>query len=316
MASRHGSGGGNDGVNMYVYNPSNFNVNYAKTAGSVNAANVVGLSDFVNKIAGITPSTDTPLAPNYDANEHNKILRGNDITNYFTSGKMSAALQKGNFSNIYPGDMIIFPNEKEEGGYRTWIVGDCDYFWGNKESVVTKHHVLMANKFPIIHQKFVDLPGHKGYLDSDVWKNKLPAIFNAINSLFKGHILPHKELLVSRYSPSRDMSKNDEKGEYAATTVNLFSNTMLGIKDYNGRSETAVQIGNTAKTVSYFRMSPGSITPQHRDDQSTNFSLLRSVSYSNGAPWRNHIDYTGNHGGEGVGERSFDYCYFVYFLLY
>ena len=32
--------GGNDGTNMYVYNPSNFNVNYAKSAGSVAWGNV------------------------------------------------------------------------------------------------------------------------------------------------------------------------------------------------------------------------------------------------------------------------------------
>lgn len=34
--------GGSDGTNMYVYNPSNFNVNYAASAGSVAWANVSG----------------------------------------------------------------------------------------------------------------------------------------------------------------------------------------------------------------------------------------------------------------------------------
>ena len=34
--------GGNDGINHYVYNPSNFNVNYANSAGSTNYANSAG----------------------------------------------------------------------------------------------------------------------------------------------------------------------------------------------------------------------------------------------------------------------------------
>jgi len=34
--------GGSDGSNMYVYNPSNFSVNYANSAGAVAWANVTG----------------------------------------------------------------------------------------------------------------------------------------------------------------------------------------------------------------------------------------------------------------------------------
>lgn len=35
--------GGSDGRNMYVYNPSNFSVNYANSAGSVNWGNIIGV---------------------------------------------------------------------------------------------------------------------------------------------------------------------------------------------------------------------------------------------------------------------------------
>lgn len=35
--------GGSDGTNMYVYNPSNFRVNYANSAGSINWANIIGV---------------------------------------------------------------------------------------------------------------------------------------------------------------------------------------------------------------------------------------------------------------------------------
>lgn len=40
--------GGNDGVNMYVYNPSNFSVNYAKTAGAVTNLGTVYARDTSN----------------------------------------------------------------------------------------------------------------------------------------------------------------------------------------------------------------------------------------------------------------------------
>ena len=45
--------GGNDGTNMYVYNPSNFSVNYANSAGSVAWSNITG------KPGSFTPSDHT-----------------------------------------------------------------------------------------------------------------------------------------------------------------------------------------------------------------------------------------------------------------
>ena len=55
--------GGNDSSNMYVYNPSNFSVNYANSAGSVAWSNVSGrpttLSSFTNDVGYKTTDTDT-----------------------------------------------------------------------------------------------------------------------------------------------------------------------------------------------------------------------------------------------------------------
>ena len=47
--------GGNEGENMYVYNPSNFSVNYANSAGSVAWGNITGV-----------PSTFTPASHTHD----------------------------------------------------------------------------------------------------------------------------------------------------------------------------------------------------------------------------------------------------------
>lgn len=48
--------GGEDGLNMYVYNPSNFNVKYAVSAGSANA---VAWDNVTGKPSSYTPSTHT-----------------------------------------------------------------------------------------------------------------------------------------------------------------------------------------------------------------------------------------------------------------
>lgn len=60
--------GGNDGQNMYVYNPSNFNVNFATTAGTANAVawtNVSGrptnVSSFTNDAGYITATGATSV---------------------------------------------------------------------------------------------------------------------------------------------------------------------------------------------------------------------------------------------------------------
>ena len=52
--------GSNDGSNMYVYNPSNFNVNYANSAGSVAWSNVSGKP--ISGISSGTSVTDTSIA--------------------------------------------------------------------------------------------------------------------------------------------------------------------------------------------------------------------------------------------------------------
>lgn len=41
--------GGSDGTNMYVYNPSNFSVNYANSAGSAGSASSAGYADQANR---------------------------------------------------------------------------------------------------------------------------------------------------------------------------------------------------------------------------------------------------------------------------
>lgn len=51
--------GGSDGTNMYVYNPSNFNVNYANNAGAVGGVGLGGLAQF--STSGNQSETNFPI---------------------------------------------------------------------------------------------------------------------------------------------------------------------------------------------------------------------------------------------------------------
>ena len=46
--------GGSDGSNMYIYNPSNFNVNYANSAGTANSSNYANSAGTANSATSIT----------------------------------------------------------------------------------------------------------------------------------------------------------------------------------------------------------------------------------------------------------------------
>lgn len=74
--------GGSDGVNMYVYNPSNFSVNYANSAGSANSANS---ASNANTVGGYTASqlmsSISGGATNFNAkrNSSNYTLTNSDV---------------------------------------------------------------------------------------------------------------------------------------------------------------------------------------------------------------------------------------------
>ena len=71
--------GGNDGVNMYVYNPSNFSVNYANSAGDANTLDGIDSTGFLryyNASSSIT-STEVVNTPSY---VHTVSTSGGSVT--------------------------------------------------------------------------------------------------------------------------------------------------------------------------------------------------------------------------------------------
>lgn len=78
--------GGNEPENMYVYNPSNFNVNYATSAGS---AGNVSWNNISSKPSTFTPSTHIHDDRYYTETEVNNLINGRLVQNgdYFMTGE-------------------------------------------------------------------------------------------------------------------------------------------------------------------------------------------------------------------------------------
>lgn len=112
--------GGNDGKNMYVYNPANFNVNSAKTADSANYANSAG---SVSNIGGARGTGRCEY-------------RGGDAYLYAPTGGQWIVLYRqsiligmdGHFSlpagNIYTGGALIQKADLTYGGTGPSTFGD------------------------------------------------------------------------------------------------------------------------------------------------------------------------------------------------
>ena len=98
----------------------------------------------------IVDAQDNPAAA------HNGLYRGKDLTSYFNSGEMSAAIADGSFKDIYPGDYIIKTVTIDGVTYADtkFIVMDLDYFcpWCFGDSGELTHHVVIDARGCSWHQ--------------------------------------------------------------------------------------------------------------------------------------------------------------------
>ena len=140
----------------------------------------------------------------YDnAGTHNALFRGRDITDYWTSGGMYAAIAAGTVTGIYPGDYIRVPITVN-GATTTYdiVIGDCDYHLHRGDAETTAHHVLAFTRIHIgkEHMNATNTTAG-GYIGSDMWKTILPKYTTAIKNAFgSSHILTHRELLSNAES--------------------------------------------------------------------------------------------------------------------
>ncbi len=132
---------------------------------------------------------------------HNGLYRGKDLTEYFESGEMSAAIARGDFSNIYPGDYIIKTVTIDGVTYTNvkWIVMDLDYHLHAGDTETTAHHVVLMPETTIGTQRMNETNiTTGGFLGSEMWTVHIPKVVAGIKAAFGDtHVLAHRELLTN-----------------------------------------------------------------------------------------------------------------------
>lgn len=130
---------------------------------------------------------------------HNAIYRGKDLTAYFNSGEMSAAIADGSFRNIYPGDYITKSITIDGTTYSNvkFIVMDLDYHLHCGDTETTAHHVaIMPEEQLGTAQMNTEHTTAGGYLGSAMWTTHMPKVAAGFEAAFgAAHILEHRELL-------------------------------------------------------------------------------------------------------------------------
>lgn len=168
---------------------------------------------------------------------HNSIFRGKDLTSYFESGDMSAAITDGSFADIYIGDYITKSINVSGTTYNVkWEVAHLDYFLHTGDTECTDHHVVL---FPSGVVK-TNVPMNAsnttvgGYVGSKMWTETIPTFNTAIEAAFgASHVLSHKELLTTSIDAnaksvgSSGMTGASNNWAWTTTKANIPSEPMI-----------------------------------------------------------------------------------------
>lgn len=218
--------------------------------------------DGVDIKKAVTEGAYAPI-PNmvHSAALHNGLFRGKDLTAYFASGAMSAAIAAGTFDNIYIGDYITKAITVDGTTYNVkWEVADLDYFLHDGDTETTAHHVVMFPSVTI--QTNVSMNDTNttagGYLGSKMWTDVIPKYSAAIKAAFGAdHVLSHRELLTNTVNATAASAAG---ANYVGTStnwawtdvdVNIPSEPMI----YGGAvfGSSGYDVGNKNKQLAIFR---------------------------------------------------------------
>jgi hypothetical protein len=192
--------------------------NYLLEADAVNGVRKTTIENAVAGTNVVTNMSNKVTNVFYDnAWAHNGIYRGKDLTNYFDSGDMSAAIAAGTFDDIYIGDYIIKTVSTAATTYTNnagkkvtqpaatytnavFRVASINYFIGrgNYSHTTTQRHVVLISEDALQTNVAMDTTGETngGYLNSDMWKIHMPIWTTAIQNAFGSeHVLKHQEKL-------------------------------------------------------------------------------------------------------------------------
>ena len=246
-----------------------------------------------------------------NAGSHNALYRGCDLTDYFDSGAMSAAIADGTFKNIYPGDYVIKSITVDDTTYNVkWIVGDLNYHLHKGDTETTKHHVLMFPEGVLGTARMNPTNTTKGgYLGSEMWTTTIPKYAAAIQSAFgTEHVLSHRELLsngIDNVASGGYGGWTGASSEWSWTVViaNLFNENMVyGSKCFGS---SCYDIGDCNTQIAAMRHNE-SLTFSRTG---SGWYWLRSVIYSTTFADAGHYGLTRNGAGYSGGHVR------PYFLL-
>lgn len=235
------------------------------TATKLATAYSIGLTGLIEGTVKFDGSGDVSIATTSptvfdNAGAHNAIYRGKDITDYWTSGGMYAAIAAGTFAGIYPGDYIRVPITVN-GTTTTYdiVIGDCDYHLHCGDVETTQNHVLAFTRIHIgnEHMNATNTTAG-GYTGSDMWKTILPKYTTAIKNAFgSSHILTHRELLSNAESDTiasaagAGWSGGSTGWGWYDVDVNLFNEPMVhGCRPF---SSSAFDVGDCNTQVAAMR---------------------------------------------------------------
>jgi hypothetical protein len=196
---------------------------------------------------------------------HNAIYRGKDLTAYFNSGEMSAAIANGSFRDIYPGDYIIKSVTIDGTTYENvkWIVMDLDYHLHSGNTETTAHHVVLMPETRLGTQAMnATNITTGGYVGSVMWTTHIPKVVTGIEAAFGAdHVLSHRELLSNTVDTSiKSCGYNGWTGAasnwaWTDVKVNLANEPMVfGIRDV---SSGFYDVGECASQLAAFRLNTG-----------------------------------------------------------
>ena len=196
---------------------------------------------------------------------HNGLYRGKDLTAYFESGEMSAAIAAGNFTNIYPGDYIIKSVTIDGTTYSNvkWIVMDLDYHLHAGDTETTAHHVVLMPETTLgTHRMNETNITTGGFLGSEMWTVHIPKVAAGIKAAFGAdHVLAHRELLSNAVDTDvKSCGYNGWTGAasnwtWTGVEVSLCNEPMVyGIRDV---SSSFFDVGECTKQLAAFNLNHG-----------------------------------------------------------
>jgi hypothetical protein len=238
-------------------------------------------NSFTNKWKQLTFEDET--FPKYDnAAAHNAIYRGKDLTAYFNSGEMSAAIADGSFRNIYPGDYITKSITIDGTTYSNvkFIIMDLDYHLHCGDTETTAHHVaIMPEEQLGTAQMNTEHTSTGGYLGSKMWTEHMPKVTAGFEAAFgAAHILEHRELLSNAMDANAKSNAYDgwsgaaSGWAWASVKANLANEDMV----YGAPilSSSFFDTGECNSQLAAFRLNHGLICSKQY------WWWLRSVAYA------------------------------------